>query len=205
MRFVLALGALTCLAGCASLNEVFNGPPSTNRADVLGLDDPLETSATVQTPSFNTTWSLWGHGGANPSLRAFVVKSAETAAGLDSLGLAYENGVAYQLYVQINAPEPMRWSSVRYLVGDELQTRDAQVVGTDVSCTSGRCAHYEDVVATLSRADLDALAASDSAATFRLVSGLSADKADVPMPVIELRSFLTTVDSVQAVVGTLRR
>ncbi len=187
------LALLLVLTGCAS-----TGLGSTGTATTEGLDDPLETIVTVHTMDYARPLVLAG-GSINPAFRALIPKSAEAAAQLDSLGVL-PGGAAYQLYAVTNSPDWMRWDALRFLApGASTPTVvEADVIGTDVSCSRYGCAHYETVVARLTRAQLEMVRDAASPVTFRLDSGRStANKDFVPDPA-EIAALLAAVDDAQS-------
>jgi len=186
-----ALFCLLALAGCSA--SAISG--STGEVAVVGLSDPLETLVTVHTLSYARPFMLQGTK-QDPAFRAFLAKSANSSA-LDSLGLT-EDGVAYQVYIQTNESDWMHWSSARYLIDGEVVTRDAEVIGSDVSCSRYGCAHYETVGILVSRADLDAFRAGGAGAVVRIDSRTTTTNRDVILPSQELADFLDAVDATRA-------
>ena len=188
---VLLLG----LAACGQVNLL--GTERTGRAEITGLDDALETAAVISTIDYERP-RLLIRGSADPSFRAVVPKDEETAALIDSVGLA-SDGALYQFRVRTNSDDWMFWSSARYSVGGGVESLSMERLGSDVSCSGRTCDHYEIMAATVSRSVVESMASADTTVTVRL-SSRRGDR-DFGVEPNEARVFLTAVDSVRARVG----
>lgn len=195
MRFVLYTALVLVFAGCAAGGLT----GSTGEPTITGLDDALEPTATVHTLNFKKPLIL-ARGQADPAMRAIITKDVSDASLLDSLAQT-DNGVAYQFYIQTNSSDWMRWNSIRYL-GDagQLVTLEADVIGTDVDCSRYGCSHYETMVASMSREQLDALAQMGEP-SIRLNSGSSSANMDIDLDPLEVSAFVGAVDSALGSLG----
>lgn len=156
--------------------EKIKQPKGTRVASVTGANDPLEKLIKVSTQEYWTTPL-----GSDYFFRAFIDKT---------------NGASlYQLYGAMQSDQWVDWNSARFADNGKLVELEAERVSTDVQCfRQGDCVHYEGIVVSLSRSQLESMS---SPSPFRLsgrVSGLHHEFAVDPA---EVRDFLKAVDGVK--------
>lgn len=113
--------------------------------------------------------------------------------------------VTYQIYFRSTSSRgPLRLQKGTYLVDGQLKAVSIERIGGDVSCRQGGCTHFEDFVADIPRADLEALTAEAAASSPSWRMRLFADAiggSDTEFLRNETRGFLIAVDRQRATLG----
>lgn len=102
--------------------------------------------------------------------------------------------VTYQVYLRSTSRRPPRLSKMTYLIDGKLKSADIDIVGSDVSCHRYGCTHFEDGVAEIPRADLDALAAGEGPTWQTKLFGKSIEGITTQFLRNETAGFLMSVD-----------
>lgn len=142
--------------------------------DVTGATDPLEATIMLSTLAVSEERFR-----TDVFLRAFIDKKTRTAD--------------FQVYGILRADDPHTPNVMAYLVGGERRTSSADRISYDPSCYRYGCVSTEHVIATIPRADLEAMVAAGDELRARF-SGTIAGGVDVSLPASEIQALLAAVD-----------
>jgi len=145
---------------------------------ISGLNDELETKVKVSTSSFDSPIVINPH---DWFFRGYIDKKTGQRS--------------YQLYVIINSRDWVYWDSSVMKIDGELVTPATRRVGSNVKCSSYGCAHYEDVVVSLTREILEGWITGKP--MIRIKSSKVDSKSDIEINPKEVVYFMAQMDSVK--------